>query len=269
MGKIVLITGSTDGIGLVTAKSYLKLGHTVLLHGRSAGKLQSAKQELSQYAASADSLETYQADLSILAEVAKLANDVKQKHNNLDVLINNAGVYVVPETVSADGLDVRFAVNTIAPYLLTTLLLPVMTTQGRVVNLSSAAQAPVQATELTKPSTLPDNSVYAKSKLAITMWSFDLAKTLMSKGPAIIAVNPKSLLGSKMVKKAYGMQGSNIQVGADVLVAAGLSDAFASASGKYYDNDIEQFAPPHPDALNTQKTADIVAAIEPLIKAYL
>ncbi|MEL0624361.1 SDR family NAD(P)-dependent oxidoreductase [Marinomonas arenicola] len=260
MKKTILITGSTDGIGFATANALSSLGHTVLLHGRSAGKLASAKAHLSD-----QHIETYQADLSRLEDVYSLASQIRKKHTKLDVIINNAGVYMVPVVISEDGLDVRYMVNTIAPYLLTKELLPLLTPSSRVVNLSSAAQAPVLAAELSAPSQLVDGMVYAKSKLALTMWSRHLATTLGEQGPIIVAVNPKSFLGSKMVKEAYGVSGGNLQDGADILAKAALSDEFANASGLYFDNDIGQFSDPHPDALDAQKNAEISLAIDKIL----
>lgn len=117
-------------------------------------------------------------------------------------MINNAGVFIVPETVTSDGFDVRFMINTIAPYLLTQQLLPLLDKTSRIINLSSAAQSSVSPEELTKPSVLSDSAVYAKSKLALTMWSRQMALQLGANGPSIIAINPKSFLGSKMVEQA-------------------------------------------------------------------
>lgn len=259
--KTILITGSTDGIGLATAKTLLQQGHKVLIHGRSANKIANAKQQLIEQTNSND-IESYQADLSELNQVRALALAIKQNHQHIDVLINNAGVFKVANTLSPDGLDVRFAVNTLAPYLLSQLLLPLIPSDGRIVNLSSAAQAPVTPEELIKPSQLDDNSAYAKSKLALTMWSRQLGKRLNNQGPAIIAVNPKSFLGSKMVQQAYGLAGGNLQQGADILVKAALSEEFASATGLYFDNDIGQFTDPHPDGLNDGKIAAITQAID-------
>ena len=272
ISKTILITGSTDGIGLATAKSLVKLGHTVLLHGRSENKLNAAKQQLAELG-QPQQIFSYQADLSSIAATQALASQIKQDHSKLDVVINNAGVFIVPETVTDEGLDVRFMVNTIAPYLLTQALLPLLnspslTRRGRVVNLSSAAQAPFEAEELTKPSVLSDNAVYAKSKLALTMWSRELALSLGANGPVVVSINPKSFLGSKMVEQAYGVAGGDLQIGADILVTAALSDEFANASGKYFDNDIGQFASPHPDALNPTKTAEVTRVIADVIERF-
>lgn len=264
MNKTILITGSTDGIGLATAKSLLKLGHSVLIHGRSEAKLEDAKTQLSELANPAQ-IFTYKADLSSISENKALADKIKQEHQKLDVIINNAGVFIVPETVSVDGFDVRFMVNTIAPYLLTKQLLPLLDNTARVINLSLAAQSSVSADELRKPSTLSDSAVYAKSKLALTMWSRQLALSIGKNGPVIVAINPKSFLGSKMVEQAYGVAGGNLQIGADILVKAALSEEFANASGLYFDNDIGKFTSPHQDALNPNKIAEITQVIETII----
>lgn len=264
MKKTILITGSTDGIGLATATSLLKLGHNVLLHGRSEDKLAKVKQQLSALF-SAGQVFTYKADLASMSDVKTLACDIIQNHKKLDAVINNAGVFIVPETVTLDGLDVRFMVNTIAPYLLTQQLLPLLDKKSRVINLSSAAQASVSPEELTKPSPLSDNAVYAKSKLALAMWSRQMALQLGNNGPSIIAINPKSFLGSKMVEQAYGVAGGNLQIGADILVKSVLSDEFDNKSGLYFDNDIGKFTTPHQDATNAKKIAQITEAIEGFI----
>lgn len=266
MQKTILLTGATDGIGLETAKMLVSQGHNLLLHGRNPGKLQQTENMLSELK-TGGSIESYVADLSSMAAVEALATAVAAKHSSLDVLINNAGVYRAPETTTADGLDLRFAVNTIAPYLLTLKLLPLLGKEARVVNLSSAAQAPVNVDALKGAVKIDDMSAYAQSKLAITMWSRTLAESLGSTGPVIVAVNPASMLGSKMVKEGFGVDGGDLRIGADILVRAALSDEFAQASGKYYDNDSKQFAPPHPDALDQAKSEEVVQAIDSILAA--
>ena len=261
MHKTILITGSTDGIGLQTARELVLSGHNVLLHGRNPSKLRDAENVLSSLP-DGGRVEGYVADLSVMSNVDALAQDVVTKHARLDVLINNAGVYNAPDPVAKDGLDVRFAVNTIAPYLLTERLLPLFTPSGRVVNLSSAAQAPVDLKALEGRVRLPDGAAYAQSKLALTMWSRHLALSLKERGPIIIAVNPGSMLGTKMVKQAYGVAGRDIGVGVEILSRAALSDEFAAASGQYFDNDSGRFASPHPDALDPQKSQEVVRVIE-------
>ena len=263
MQKTILITGSTDGIGLETAKMLVSQGHCVLLHGRNFSKLEAVEKALS---VSGGHVESYVADLSLMANVAALASAVAQKHSKLDVLINNAGVYNAQNPVTEDGLDIRFAVNAIAPYLLTKKLLPLIRPSGRVVNLSSAAQSPVSLNALTGQVSLSDGEAYAQSKLALTMWSRSLALSFKEQSPAIISVNPGSLLGSKMVKQAFGIAGGDLLIGADILCRAALADEFSATSGQYFDNDKGQFAPPHPDGLSPQKSEELVNTIETILK---
>ena len=265
MSKTILLTGATDGIGLETAKLLASQGHSILLHGRNAAKLEAVEQTLSAIP-QARTVESYVADLANLADVEAMAKAISAKHDKLDVLINNAGVYNTQNPITSDGLDVRFVVNTIAPYLLTQRLLPLMNADGRVINLSSAAQAPVNSEALAGRIKLSAGAAYAQSKLALTMWSRSLALALGEDGPVIVAVNPASLLGSKMVKEAFGVAGGDLRIGADILIRAALSEEFATASGKYFDNDSGQFASPHPDALNGQKNEAVVQAIEAIIQ---
>ncbi len=263
MKKIILITGATDGIGLETAKLLAAGGHTLLLHGRNPKKLGDTK-ELITAIEGAGPVETYTADLSHIEAVSALADEICQRGSGLDVLINNAGVYKTDQPINDDGLDVRFVVNTLAPYLLTKRLLPLMNASGRVLNVSSAAQSPVSLSALAGDTHLDHKDAYAQSKLAITMWSAYMADK-RGDGPIMIAINPGSLLGSKMVRETYGIEGNDIGIGADILERAALSDEFSNANGKYYDNDNKQFAPPHPDASNTQKRGQLVQSIEAML----
>ncbi|MCQ8890819.1 SDR family NAD(P)-dependent oxidoreductase [Pseudoalteromonas carrageenovora] len=268
MNKTILLTGATDGIGLETAKMLLAQGHTVLLHGRNQDKLNNVQSALNEQYPQA-STATYVADLSYMAQVQTLAqsvlSDLQQADKILDVLINNAGVYKLADITTKEGLDARFAVNTIAPYLLTKLLLPAMNAQSRVINVSSAAQSSVNFESLVGNKPLSDSAAYAQSKLAITMWSRHLGLALKSTGPLVVSVNPKSLLGSKMVKDAYGLDGGDLKLGADIFCRAALSDEFKEATGLYFDNDAERFAPPHPDALNNAKNQQLVDTLDSVL----
>lgn len=265
MSKIIFISGSTDGIGLETAKNLVSLGHHVLLHGRSAQKLGDVEQALAALPGGGR-LETYRADLSRLAEVDELADEVLSRHPHLDVVINNAGVYSASQPITEDGLDVRFAVNAIAPYRLTQRLLPALREGGRVVNLSSAAQSTVELPALAGKRPLSDRAAYAQSKLALTMWSRSLGLARGGDGPMVVAVNPGSLLGTKMVKEAFGRIRADVSVGAEILVRAALSPEFADSAGQYFDNDQGRFAPPHPDALDPLLCQQVVAQIEAILK---
>ncbi len=265
MGKTILVTGSTDGLGLRAARKLASLGHRVLLHGRNPAKLAGAVEALSEVVAEGR-VEAYLADLSRFSEVSRLAEVVCSRHDRLDALINNAGVFGAPVVVTEGGLDLRFVVNAIAPYLLTRRLLGCMDGTGRVINVSSAAQRPVELGALAGHARLSDLDAYAQSKLAITAWSRVLADELGEGGPAVVAVNPGSMLGTKMVREAFGVAGRDVDIGAELLVRAALDQEFAAASGLYFDNDAGRFGGPHPDVLDPLKGEAIVRAIEAILQ---
>lgn len=264
MKKTILITGATDGIGLATAKMLAVDGHNLLIHGRSPEKLNKVEKMLTGLP-NAGTVKSFIADLSRLSAVKTLADKIKAQYDDLDVLINNAGIFKVDNPMTPDGLDLRFAVNTIAPYLLLQELLPLLGTSSRVINLSSAAQAPVNIQAMLGKVTLSDMEAYAQSKLAITMWTRRMAQTLKDKGPAIIAVNPGSMLGSKMVQEGFGVAGGDLSIGAKILTRMALEDQLTSRSGQYFDNDSGKFCSPHPDGMNLQKSAELVTTIESIL----
>jgi len=113
---------------------------------------------------------------------------------------------------------------------------------------------------------LSADAAYAQSKLALTMWSRSLAQELGDSGPVIVAVNPGSMLGTKMVQQAFGVAGGDVGLGAEILRRAALDEDFAAASGQYFDNDSGRFAPPHPDALDAGKPLEILRSIETVLE---
>lgn len=254
--KRILITGATDGIGLETAKKLKSLGHKVIVHGRNLEKLKRVAEELDS--------DFFKADLSKLSEVKSMADSILEKYSHLDVLINNAGVFKTSNPRTSDGYDVRYVVNTFAPYLLTKKLLPIVK-QGRVINLSSAAQSSVNFEALLGKVEMNDFEAYAQSKLAITMWSRYLANQLKSDGPVIIAVNPASLLGTKMVKEGFNTSGNDIEIGVNILKDLSLNQEHANHSGEYYDNDNQRYAPPQADGLDDIKAKQIVELLEEIL----
>ncbi|MDJ0628918.1 MAG: SDR family NAD(P)-dependent oxidoreductase [Rhodobacter sp.] len=258
MRKTILITGATDGIGRPTARRLAEQGHKVLLHGRNAEKLKTAADEIGPDA------ETYLADLSHLEDVHSMAALVRERHTRLDVLINNAGILKSANTRTVSGRDIRFEVNTIAPYVLTRELLPIIPSSGRILNLSSAAQAPVDVTAMAGGRDLGDMEAYSQSKPAITIWSQALA-TELPDGPLVVSVDPGSLLATKMVKEGFGIAGNDIEIGADILIRAALSDEFVSMTGKHFDNDAGRFALPHPGAQQADHVAAVMAALNGIV----
>lgn len=269
MQKVILLTGATDGIGLVTAVELAKLGHHLLLHGRSQEKLTQLEQQLRHQQPNAQ-VHSYRADLSSLEQTQAMVERIAQAHPHIDVIINNAGVFKTTDTLTEQGLDVRFVVNTLAPLLLTRGLMPQLTSNSRVVNLASAAQAPVMPTEVTtnylEQTPLEDGLAYAKSKLALILWSQALAQHIK---PTVVSVNPKSLLASKMVKQAYGIAGGELSEGAIIIIKAALSDEFKQANGLYFDNDIGQFALPHQQAQKKGEDQQMLSFLDMALRRTL
>lgn len=282
MAKTILITGSTDGIGKLTALKLAEAGHQVYLHGRDADKLNRVIAEVKAVAtgAAVDNIDGFVADFLDLKAVRNMAAEVNEKLPKLDVLINNAGIYTTASATTKEGLDVRFVVNYLAPHELTSALLPLLkkSSKARIVNLSSAAQAPISYQAFVGQDSLDDKDAYAQSKLALTMWSMDLADTVAGDDINVVAVNPGSLLNTKMVDEAYGKYWSSADKGANILTELAISDEFADDTGKYFDNDIKDgahgdargaFGQPHADALNKEAIAELKRQTQALLQSLL
>jgi NAD(P)-dependent dehydrogenase (short-subunit alcohol dehydrogenase family) len=262
MSKTLFITGATDGIGLETTKKVIKQGHRVLLHGRNPEKVENLLTQLSKFGV----VEGYIADLSNINAVRRLSTQILNRHNKLDVLINNAGVFKTPHIMTKDGLDIRFAVNTVAPYLLTKQLLPLLSNGSRVINVASAAQASVNIDAfLGKLTGLADMEVYSQSKLAMIMCSNMMAKSIDQNKTVFVSVNPGSLLGTKMVKEGFGIMGKDINIGVEILARLALQEEVLAVSGEYFNNDIGKFSSPHPDALDEKKCSQLLKAMKSIL----
>ncbi|OIQ27591.1 MAG: short-chain dehydrogenase [Bacteroidetes bacterium MedPE-SWsnd-G2] len=262
MRKTIIVTGSTDGIGKLAAMRLAKDEHEVYIHGRNASKVEKVVSEI-KIESGNNHIYGLVADFSNLNTVEDLSNSLLKKLKKIDVLINNAGVFKTPVHFNSDGLDMRFAVNFIAPFVFTERLLPLLRNgnQTRIINLSSAAQATILMEALKGKVRLTENDSYAQSKLALTMWSFNLAKT--QNFCHVIAVNPGSLLNTNMVKEAYGHHWSSADKGANILYELAVSDAYKNRNGEYFDNDKGEvkgeFSQAHPDAYNALKIDELMS----------
>tara|TARA_R110002126_G_scaffold5194_1_gene27384 strand:+ start:7014 stop:7796 length:783 start_codon:yes stop_codon:yes gene_type:complete len=246
--KHILITGSTDGIGKLLALLLAKEGHFVAIHGRSDAKLAATLKEIKQQSNN-ENVIGFLADFSDLNAVKKMAEEVAEIMPVIDVLVNNAGVLMTNSNSGAT--DIRFVVNYFAPYVLTNGIIANLKSSDapRIVNLSSAAQSTINVQALEGKTGLGANEAYAQSKLALTMWSFYLAE----KKPSItvVAVNPGSLLNTKMAKEAYGQHWSPAEKGVDILYKLSMTDL--AETGKYFDNDKGSYATAHADAYDSLK----------------
>jgi NAD(P)-dependent dehydrogenase (short-subunit alcohol dehydrogenase family) len=254
--QIILVTGATDGIGKGTAVELAWRGATVLVHGRDARRAAAARDEITT-ATGNDRLETYMADFGSLAEVRRLAEEIKSRHDRLDVLINNAGVGAGPRgkqnrELSVDGHELRFQVNHLAPFLLTHLLLPILARAGpaRVVNVASAGQAPIDFEDLMLERGYDGFRAYCRSKLAMVMATFELASRLDPHEVTVNCLHPGSLLDTKMVREGFGAPQGPVDIGIEAELHLATSPALDGVTGQYFDRTRPTRA--HPQAYDAE-----------------
>lgn len=242
--KIILITGATDGLGRRVAQDLAATGATLLLHGRDQGKGEGVLAEIRK-ATGNERLHYSNADLSSLAQVRQLAETLCAGQARLDVLINNAGVGAGPRPqqreTSADGFELRLAVNYLAPFLLTCRLLPLLRRaaeeggEARIVNVASVAQQSIDFADPQLTKNYDGMRAYSQSKLALVMFSFDLAAQLAGSGVRVNALHPASLMDTKMVREWFGTPRSSVEEGARALERLALADALAGVTGAYFE----------------------------------
>ncbi len=239
--KTILVTGATDGIGRQTALTLARGGARVLLHGRTRKKAESASEAVRQ-ATKSDRVEPVWADLSSLSEVRALASDVATRAPRLDVLLNNAGVFMNERALSQDGFEMTFAVNHLAPFLLTHLVIDLLrkSDEPRVVNVSSVAhnRGRVDFDDLNMERDFSGYGAYATSKLMNVLFSFDLARRLASPFVAVNALHP-GVIGTKLLREGFGMSGGTVESGAATSLHVATDPALARVTGKYFSDSRE------------------------------
>jgi len=241
--QTILITGSTDGLGRATAIELAKLGAGVLIHGRDPRKIQETVEEIGR-ATGGVQPKGYLADLSELAQVRRLAAQIMADNSRLDMLINNAGIGAgnvqsndVRREVSVDGYELRFAVNYLAPFLLTRLLLPIVkrSAPSRIINVSSAGQVPVDFDDLMLEKNYEPFDAYRRSKLAQIMDTIELAAELEGSGVTVNCLHPASLMNTKMVIGWFDHTLTTVEDGVESLMHIATSPKLDRTSGAYYD----------------------------------
>jgi len=230
----VLITGSTAGLGRRVAADLAASGWDVFIHGRDPARTQAVARETGAAG-------WHAADLSSLQEVRRLAEEV----GPLDVLVNNAGVgagtrRAPRRELSADGHELRLAVNFLAGFLLTRLLLERIA--GRVVNVASIGQAPLDFDDLMLARGYDGFRAYAQSKLAQILFTFELAERV--RRPAALALHPATLMDTRMVRESFGAARSTVREGADATVRLIADPALDGVTGRYFDGLREASADP-------------------------
>jgi NAD(P)-dependent dehydrogenase (short-subunit alcohol dehydrogenase family) len=232
----ILVTGATDGLGRRVAQVLAAKGITVLLHGRSPERLDAALEELRSQRAS-EKVNSYLADLSSLAAVRDLADRILSERDRLDVLVNNAGIIARERKESEDGYELTFAVNYLSHFLLTRLLLPLLkdSAPARIVNVASAAQSPLDFSNLMLERGYDAMKAYSQSKLAQVMFTFELPEHLRHTGVTVNALHPASLMDTKMVQSTFGYNMSTVEEGTEAVVRLAVSKGVEGITGSYFD----------------------------------
>lgn len=237
--KVVLVTGATDGLGRALAAELGRAGATVLVHGRDPQRIADTVKEV---AAEGGQVRSYQADLSSIDGVVALAGQVRQSEPRLDVLVNNAGIgHVVPgggaRQESADGIELRFAVNYLAGYLLTRMLLPLLmssthdsTAPSRVVNVASAGQQAIDFDDVMLTRDYDGFRAYRQSKLAQVMFTLDLSEEVAGSGIVVSALHPATFMPTKIVA---GDPASTIEQGVEATMSQ-VTAPPAEVAGRYF-----------------------------------
>jgi NAD(P)-dependent dehydrogenase (short-subunit alcohol dehydrogenase family) len=234
-GKIALITGSTDGVGRLVAIRLASAGARVLIHGRDRERGEHVVAEIRSAGGRADCLI---ADLASLAEVRRLAELVQQSADRLDILINNAGIGTAGASreISADGHELRFAVNYLAGFLLTYRLLPLLrtATPSRIVNVSSAGQQAIDFDDVMLSRGYNGARAYCQSKLAQIMFTIDLAQELAGSGVTVNALHPATYMNTTMVRRAGVTPTSTVEQGAEAILNLAVGVDGERSNGGYF-----------------------------------
>lgn len=285
--KTVLITGSTDGIGKITAKALAKQGYTVVIHGRNAQKAEAVVREIKSETNN-PFIDYILADLSSLANVKRMADEFKSKNTQLDVLINNAGaIFGKTRETTREGYEKTMELNVFAPLLLTELLLPLLANSpsARIVNVSSAAHSMGSKPDLDDIQLTRNYSfanAYGHSKLYIIWLTQHIAAKLKQNGINSVTINSlhpgmiktdfgqsidKGFWGNLLFKTAVPLFGITPEKGAETTLYVATSGEVANASGKYFANKKE--AKPNEKYYSPENEKKLYDYCMQIIKPYL
>ncbi len=244
-GKVALITGGTGGIGKAAATALAGMGAEVVVVGRNAERGEAAVAEIREKAGN-DGVSLLLADLSVQAEVRKLAEDFGAHHDRLDVLVNNAGLVLSERNETPDGIEAQFAINHLAPFLLTNLLTDLLkkSAPSRVVTVSSEAQrwGKMDFDDLQSKKRYRGFPVYGMTKLANVMFTFELAERLKGTGVTANCMHPGAVNTSfaqnnrgpaSLAFRLFKPFMRSPEQGADTLVYLAVSPAVEGMTGKY------------------------------------
>jgi NAD(P)-dependent dehydrogenase (short-subunit alcohol dehydrogenase family) len=240
-GKTALVTGSTDGVGREVAQRLGREGWRLLVHGRDRER---GKEVVAAIEKAGGAAEFIAADLSALAEVRRLADTVQKTTRRLDLLMNNAGIGSGgPQGVrqeSADGYELRFAVNYLSGFLLAHLLLPLLKSSApaRIINVSSLGQQAIDFADVMLTHGYSGMRAYRQSKLAQILFTIDLAAELAGSGVTVNTLHPATFMNTTMVRQ-FGTPMSTVEEGADAIMRLAISPEMEGKTGLYFNGQRE------------------------------
>lgn len=235
--QTIFITGATDGVGKLAAIGLAKSDKesTILIHGRNKDKLNEVINEI-KHQTSNQNIKGYVADFSALDEVRQLAKNVLSDHNSVNVLINNAGAGFAAPRYGKDGTETRMTVNYFAPFLLSNVLLPAIknAAPARIINVSSAGQSAINFDDIMLNKNFDGVRAYTQSKLALMMFTIDLAELLKHDNVTVNALHPGTYLDTNMVNEAGIKPLGTAQSGAEAEIYLATSPELRNTTGKYF-----------------------------------
>jgi NAD(P)-dependent dehydrogenase (short-subunit alcohol dehydrogenase family) len=259
--RTAIITGATDGLGRALAERLAAEGTTLILHGRDPDKLDRTAQDI-HHRHGGPRPHTVVADLASLAQVRRLAADVQSTTDRLDMLVNNAGIGggqpdARTRQTSADGYELRFAVNYLAGFLLTLELLPLLrrSAPARIVNVASLGQSPIDFGDIMIEHNYSGTRAYGQSKLAQIMSGFDLADRIPVGEVTVNSLHPATYMPTKIVLAEIGHHIDSIDDGVGATRRLLTSTALAGTTGRFFDRTREAKA--HPQAYDSQARAEL------------
>ena len=232
---IVLVTGATDGIGKQTALELARAGAGVIVHGRSAEKVAASAKSIVDETGSS-TVSTAVADLSSLEAVRGLAKELGERVAAPTVLLHNAGVYEKSRHLTVDGFERTFAVNHLAPFLLTHLLLDRLAPHARIVLVASGVHrgARIDLADLQLEHDYDGYTAYAQSKLGNVLFANELAARLRHRELTVLSLHP-GVIATKLLRAGFGGGGATLAVGAQTSVFAALDPSLEGKKGLYLD----------------------------------
>jgi NAD(P)-dependent dehydrogenase (short-subunit alcohol dehydrogenase family) len=243
--RTILVTGATDGLGRYLAARLAEGGARVIVHGRSAERAEAVVREIRHATGGEDRAEVLLADLASLREVDRLAEEVIRRHDRLDVLVSNAGIGGGSpgdgRALSADGVELRFAVNYLAGYHLTRRFLPLLAAAAsaqapaRVVNVASVGQRPIDFDDPMLEHGYSGWSAYSQSKLAQITSTVDLAAELRERHITVNALHPATYMDTTMVREGGISPMNSVATGGAAVLRLIDGEAQELGTGRYFD----------------------------------